>query len=153
MGAMSAPSPVADDLLRVELSLPADPQMLFLARMTAAAVASRAELNFEQVEDLRLAIDELCIALLRSGGRVGHIALLFQWDAQGTVDVVGTLVPEGDPANNGHHPQSSEPPLPVELSQRILDALVDDHGTDAIGGVHRGWLRLRRFRSSGHESH
>ena len=53
-------------LHRVELSLPADAQMLFLARMTAAAVATRAELNYEQVEDLRLAIDELCIALLGS---------------------------------------------------------------------------------------
>ena len=32
----------------------------------------------------------------------------------------------------------------VELSQRILDSLVDDHGSDAIGGVHRAWLRVRR---------
>ena len=48
---------------RVELALPAQPELLFLARMTAAAVASRAEFGFDQVEDLRLAIDELWVTL------------------------------------------------------------------------------------------
>ena len=134
---------------RVELSLPADPQMLFLARMTAAAVATRAELSYEQVEDLRLAIDELCVALLGSRPGAGQIALLFQWDAEGTLDVVGTLVPEASLSSsslsrNGQEPERSTPPLSVELSQRILDALVDDHGADVIGGVHRAWVRLRR---------
>jgi hypothetical protein len=141
---MPAPSPVTNDLRRVELSFPADPENLFLARMTAAAVATRARLNYEQVEDLRLAIDELCIALLDSGGCTGQIVLLFQWDAEGTLDAVGTLVPEGDPASNGQAPARQGSPLPFELSQRILDALVDYHGNDAVGGVHRGWLRLRR---------
>jgi len=144
---MSVPGSVgAHGLSRVELSLPADPQMLFLARMAAAAVATRAELSYEQVEDLRLAIDELCVALLDSRSGAGQIALLFQWDAEGTLDVVGTLVPDGDPSpsTNGKAPERTGPPLSYELSQRILDALVDDHGADAIGGVHRAWLRMRR---------
>ena len=132
------------DVYRVELSIPADPQMLFLARLTAAAVATRAELNYEQVEDLRLAIDELCVTLLNAGVGAGQIALLFQWDSDGTLDVVGTLVPDGDPSGNGHRPAQTGPALSVELSQRILDSLVDDHGSDAIGGVHRAWLRVRR---------
>lgn len=129
---------------RVELSIPADAQMLFLARMTAAAVASRAELNYEQVEDLRLAIDELCIALLSSGTSAGQIALLFQWDAEGTLDVVATLVHDGEPSSNGHASERTELALSIDLSQRILDALVDDHGVDVIGGVYRAWLRVRR---------
>jgi hypothetical protein len=145
MSAMSTPDFVGDrDVHRVELSLPADPQMLFLARMTAAAVATRAELTFEQVEDLRLAIDELCLALLGRDLRAGQIALMFQWDAEGTLDVVGTLVPEGEPSRNGQVPNAGEAPLSVELSKRILDALVDDHGADVISGVHRAWLRMRR---------
>ena len=144
---VSVPGPVgANGFSRVELSLPADPEMLFLARMAAAAVATRAELSVEQVEDLRLAIDELCIALLGSHSGVGQIALLFQWDADGTLDVVGTLVPQGNASawNNGTVSERPEPMLSFELSQRILDALVDDHGADAIGGVHRAWLRMRR---------
>lgn len=149
MGSMSAPGFVgANDLHRVELSLPADARMLFLARMTAAAVATRAELDYEQVEDLRLAIDELCIALLGPGAHAGQIALLFQWDTDGVLDVVGTLIPEGDPSTNGDASHQPSSPLSFELSQRILDALVDDHGTDSIGGVHRAWLRVRRRESS-----
>ncbi len=145
MNAMSVPGSLgATDLRRVELSLPADVHMLFLARMTAAAVATRAELSFEQVEDLRLAIDELCIALFNSVGGTGQITLLFQWDPEGTLDVVCTLIPEGHPSHNGHQSESAASPLSIELSQRILDALVDDHGTDAAGGVHRAWLRVRR---------
>src|SRR5580700_2611302 len=140
MGSMSPPGFVsANDLHRVELSLPADAHMLFLARMTAAAVATRADLDFEQVEDLRLAIDELCVALLGSGVRTGQITLLFQWDAEGVLDVVGTLIPEGEAAADGDGSQEPASPLSFELSQRILDALVDDHGADAIGGVHRAW--------------
>jgi hypothetical protein len=147
MRSTSAPGNVGATVYnRVELSLPADPQMLFLARMTAAAVAARAEMSYDQVEDLRLAIDELCIALLGSPPGTGQIALLFQWDAIGTLDVVGTLVPEGGPSGNGKEPEPERTgtPLSFELSQRILDALVDDHGADVIGGVHRAWLRIRR---------
>ncbi len=145
MNALSSQEPMnTGDLQRVELSIPADAHMLFLARMTAAAVATRASLNYEQVEDLRLAIDELCIALLTADARPGQITLLFQWDSEGTMDVVATLVPDGDPANNGHDPEQSGALLTLELSQRILDALVDEHGVEAIGGVHRAWLRVRR---------
>ena len=145
MTAMSVPGFVSPGSRnRVELSLPADAHMLLLARMTAAAVATRAELSYEQVEDLRLAIDELCISLLGSGESTGRITLLFQWDTDGTVDVVGTLVPEGDPQANGLLPKRGDSASALELSQRILDALVDDHGSDAIGGVHRAWLRMRR---------
>jgi hypothetical protein len=149
MGSMSAPGVVSTNgLHRVELSLPADAQMLFLARMTAAAVATRAELDYEQVEDLRLAIDELCIALLGSGVHDGQIALLFQWDTDGVLDVVGTLIPGSDAGAKANGSLPPESALSAELSLRILDALVDDHGSDSIGGVHRAWLRVRRRESS-----
>ncbi len=149
MSSTSVPGFVGvEDANRVELSFPADAQMLFLARMTAAGVAARADLNYEQVEDLRLAIDELCIALLGSAIGTGQIALLFQWDAEGTLDVVGTLVPGGDPASYGPAPEQPAAPFSFELSQRILDALVDEHGVDAVGGVRRAWLRIRRHELS-----
>jgi hypothetical protein len=129
---------------RVELNLGADAQMLFLARMTAAAVASRADFEYEQVEDLRLAIDELCIRLMANAGVGGRIALVFVWDDQGTLDVSGTLTPDGSPSGNGHHPSPTVSEPSDELSERILDALVDEHGEDSVGDVHRAWLRIRR---------
>jgi hypothetical protein len=142
--AMSAPDTVgARSANRVELSIAADAQMLFLARMTGAAVAARAEFEYEQVEDLRLAIDELCVRLMNGGGS-GRIGLVFQWDDEGAVEVMGTLTPDDDPSGNGHHPRLSAAGPAEELSERILDALVDDHGGDVIGEVHRAWLRVRR---------
>jgi hypothetical protein len=135
---------VSTDANRVELSLPANAEMLFMARMTAAAVATCVDLNYEQVEDLRLAIDELGISLLSHGDPSGRIMLLFEWSADGTVDVTGTFVPQNGATNNGNAPDDAQPPHARELSQRILDALVDEHGSDCIGGLHRAWLRLHR---------
>jgi hypothetical protein len=123
---LSTPAVVGtESAQRVELSLAADAQMLFLARMTAAAVASRANFAYDQVEDLRLATDELCIRLMSENGGGGRIALVFGWDDEGTLDVTGTL------------------------TERILDALVDDHGGETIGDVHRAWLRIRRHELAG----
>jgi hypothetical protein len=137
-------APETKDLHRVEVSFPADARMLFLARMTAAGVATCAELNYEQVEDLRLAVDELCIALLACGDGAGRISLHFQWNPDWALEVVGTLVTEGDASSNGHAPDRALPSLSFDLSTQILDALVDDHGTDETGGVRRAWLRVRR---------
>jgi len=126
---------------RVELSLAADAQMLFLARMTAAAVASRADFELERVEDLRLAIDELCIRLMSAATGPARITLVFQWDESG-LDVLGTLVPVGGPSSNGHRAPMADAGTYDELSERILDALVDGHGGDEIDGIHRAWVRM-----------
>jgi hypothetical protein len=147
---MSPPTLAVDNVNRVELSLAANAEMLFLARMTGAAVASRAEFDYERIEDLRLAIDELCVRLMRAGSAQARITLLFQWDEDGAMEVIGTQVPE--PANNGrdpsmnesHQAQSMVTLAAFDLSERILDALVDEHGEDTIGGVHRAWLRMSR---------
>ena len=135
---------------RVELSLAADTQMLLLARMTGAAVAVRADFDYEQVEDLRLAIDELCVQLMGHSTGLGRITLLFQWDDT-VLDVVGTWTGEDAPSSNASTESSdtATKPSPVsglsyELSERILEALVDDYGSDAIGGVRRAWLRMKR---------
>jgi len=143
--AVSAPDRVGTSTAnRVELSLAADAQMLFLARLTAAAVAARAEFDYEQVEDLRLAIDELCVRLMNRGPGTGRISLLFQWDGEGALEVSGTLTPGDGPSGHGSRPRPTAGGASDELSERILDALVDDHGEDAVGGTQRAWLRMRR---------
>jgi hypothetical protein len=129
---------------RVELTLAADAEMLFLARMTGAAVATRAKFDFEHVEDLRLAIDELFVRLMSSELGRGPITLLFQWDDEGALEVTGTRGFAGDPATNGSQPLLSPGGPSHELSEKILDALVDDHGEDTSGGSNRAWLRMRR---------
>jgi Histidine kinase-like ATPase domain len=129
---------------RVELTLAADAEMLVLARMTGAAVAAQAQFDYEQIEDVRLAVDELCIRLVNAGVGPARINVLFQWDDQGTLEVMGTFVADESVSTNGQHPRTTRHDRSFELSERILDALVDDRGSDEVGGVHREWLCLRR---------
>jgi len=119
----------------VELSFPAQPDMAFLARMTAAGVASRAEFGLDQVEDLRLAIDELYVTLVGEHAVDGVVRLTFEWTAE-DVRVSGRLT-----ATAGTEGLA----LSVnELSSRILQALVDDHGVEETAEGPCMWLTMRR---------
>ena len=52
---------------RVELSLPPDSRYMRLARLMASGVASTCGLPLEEVEDFRIAVDELCSTLIEMG--------------------------------------------------------------------------------------
>lgn len=117
----------------VELSIPAKAELLSLARLTVAAVAARADFDFEEIEDLRLALDELCSRMLTNGDQ-GTLALRYEW-SPGNLHVRCAL--------GGSDPV---PPAPADsdLSDRILDALVNEHGTSDEGGSVTAWLRKWR---------
>ena len=123
----------------VELCIPVQSDLIVLARLTAATVASRAGFDVEEVDDLRLAVDELCV-LVADGGGTGRLNLTFVTDGD-AVEVVCVLDgPSGVEVSrtDGHGER--------ELSVRILDALVDEHGDEFEGGQRRGWLRKRSVR-------
>ena len=123
------------DPQRVELSFPARPDMAFLAWMTAAAVASRADFGLDQVEDLRLAIDELCITLVGEQGAEGDVHLTFEWTAE-AVRITGSL--------DQRVPASDMVVSVSDLSGVFLEALVDEHGVDAGSDVPCMWMSVRR---------
>ena len=107
----------------VHLVVPAMPEYLRLARVTAAGLASRIGFSFDEVEDLRLAIDELCFGLTGSAGREGTVSIRYVLGADRLV-VEGT----GSFATDGRVALS-------ELSEVILEALVDEHDLhDGEGG-------------------
>jgi len=139
-------STVPADENTVELSIPAVPEWLALARTTGAAVASRWQFTYDEIADLRLAIDELCLTLIGPGG-AERLDLAYSLDGSAIV-VRGTVQPaaevgtadtaNGSPATAPGFTEASE------LSERILDALVDDHGSEANGSGHSAWLRKER---------
>jgi serine/threonine-protein kinase RsbW len=49
----------------VELRVPADPAYLAVIRTTAAGLAARLEMTLDEIEDLRIAVDEACALLLQ----------------------------------------------------------------------------------------
>ena len=50
---------------RVELTVPADPAYLAVLRTASAGLAARMDLTLDEIEDLRIAVDEACALLLR----------------------------------------------------------------------------------------
>jgi anti-sigma regulatory factor (Ser/Thr protein kinase) len=125
----------------VELTIPVQADLVVLARLTAATVASRADFDVEEIEDLRLAVDELCVSLVQGGGE-GRLDLQFSRDDD-RVEV-----------SCSYHPGPKAPSTPVDdlldgLSARILDALVDEHGEEMQDGRRRAWLRMRRAQHRG----
>jgi hypothetical protein len=104
----------------VRLIVPALPEYLRLARVTAAGLAGRLGFNYDEVEDLRLAIDELCFGLTGPTGRSGTVELRYILRDDG-------LVVEGQ----GHFVDDITPVGLTELSEVILTALVDEHSLDS----------------------
>ena len=118
----------------VELSIPVQADLVVLARLTAATVASRLGFGIEDIEDLRLAVEELCLSVVGTAGE-GRLHLRFSAE----VDAISVEC-EYEPPAGGAQPVASGND---DLSLRILDALVDDHGRDDGTGS-RAWLRKRR---------
>jgi serine/threonine-protein kinase RsbW len=126
----------------VELSVPAKPELLSLARLTVAALAARAEFDYEEIEDLRLAIDELCSPLVGTQGRPGQLHLRYLWDRSWLE--VSCSVDAGAGGARGEEDSGER-----ELSDRILEALVDEHGSKSEGDTVSVWLRKRRPGAAG----
>src|SRR5438105_4409823 len=67
----------------VRLLVPAMPEFIRLARLAAAALASRKGFTYDEVEDLRIAIDELCFTLVGTAGRDGVLVLQYSMLPEG----------------------------------------------------------------------
>lgn len=115
----------------VHLTVPASAEYLRLVRLTAAAVASRMGFTFDEVEDLRIAVDELCFLLIGDGD-VGRVMELRYSSAEAAIGIEGATK------------HSGPPPRPNELSQQILSALVDHHQVLGADGEVRFRLLKRR---------
>jgi serine/threonine-protein kinase RsbW len=100
----------------VHLEVPASPEFLRMARMMVAGVASRLGFSYEEVEDLRIAIDELCYSLVGRAGRRGTIQLRYVMSGD-------SLAVEGTGRFEDH---LDDAPHLSPLSQQILGALSDE---------------------------
>jgi serine/threonine-protein kinase RsbW len=124
---------------RVELRFPARGDLIVLARLVTSAISARAGFDIEELEDLRLAVGELCLLTLEgSDVHSGDLCLELQvLDA--AISVTATLARATAASANGVVGEES-----AQLSQQILDALVDEHGREGQDGQVRAWMRKRR---------
>lgn len=100
----------------VRLEVPAAPEFLRISRIMAAGVASRVGFTLDEVEDLRIAIDEVCFSMVGARGREGTISLRYVLDTDElAVEGIGHFSD-----GLGNDPQVSA------LSEQILAAVVDE---------------------------
>lgn len=102
----------------VRIELPADPGFLRLARLNATAYGARIELDIDQLDDLRLAVNEALTWLIDDPGRPGTVALtIHQEGAQ--------IVLFGGPVTGDATPPPADAPPVDDLIAAILGATVD----------------------------
>jgi serine/threonine-protein kinase RsbW len=120
----------------VRLVVPAAPEYLRLVRLTAAGLASRLGFTFDEVEDLRIAVDELCFHLLGDDGG----------DPSGDARTMDLTYSAGDDCITitGRTGLTGAAPEPSELSEQILDALVDEHDVGSADGMITFRLKKQR---------
>jgi anti-sigma regulatory factor (Ser/Thr protein kinase) len=106
----------------VELHLPADPRLLRVARLTVASVAADLPLTLEDVEDLRIAVDELAALAIEGCGPDATLELQITADER-AVTVTGRV--------RGAGPYPPLHPVAVELIAMVaVDHEIDVDGPD-----------------------
>ena len=124
------------DALQLTVSARAD--SLSLIRLLVGSVASRLDMTLDEMDDLQLAVEELCLPLLgETSHNEGRLHVHVGWDDD-AINVRCELDVDAS------RPLPTESRLPEELSQAILNALVDEHGHDSANGLSTAWLRKRR---------
>jgi serine/threonine-protein kinase RsbW len=108
----------------VTLVVPGRPEYLRLVRLAAADCGARAGLSIEEVEDLRIAVDELAYALFGDEGAAGDMTVRYLAYA-GVVEVEGSC-------------RASGAAIPVgDLSRTIIGAVADEHELVTENGTRR----------------
>lgn len=126
--AVSGPSELGEQE-EITLSLPARPQYARVARLTVTGLASRVGFTYDEIEDLRIAVGEVCSILLP--GPEGRLIVRCQVAAH-AISVRATRSPVGTA------------PEVSDLSRQILLAVVDEldveleEGSVRVAKRHRG---------------
>lgn len=122
---------MAADIDEVLLRFPARPEYLRLARLAAADVATRAGFDYEEIEDLRIAVSELCAMLSSDGG--AELSLTFS--------VAPESVTVGGSSPHAGGQLATED---MALAQALVAAVVDEHVLSTDGDVSSFHLVKRR---------
>jgi serine/threonine-protein kinase RsbW len=102
----------------VRLSLPASSRYLAAARLVATSLGAESGLSVDDLDDLRLGVNELVSLLVDASADGGRVDLEFDVE-DGTITVRGAI------ASGMATPVEAD-----ELTRRIVSAVVDQHHLD-----------------------
>ncbi len=118
----------------IEVRLPADSSYVSLLRTTTAALAARLRFTVDEIEDLRIAVDEACAMLLSSAHAGATVTCTFDMAAD-TLNI-SLAVPS----------RTSAVPSKNTFGWTVLSALAG--GADAGADGETSWISLHKRRSS-----
>jgi len=111
----------------VELRVPADPAYLAVIRTASVGLAARLDLTLDEIEDLRIAVDEACALLLDHRAHAGE-------------DLNAAFTIHPDTLEVRVHGPARSLPDRGNFAWSVLEALV---GTVETGTTSHGcWIRL-----------
>lgn len=117
----------------VRLELPVDSRYIRVARLVASGLGAIAGLDVDGVDDLRIAVDELCAAIIDGSADGAELTVSYR-------EVDGVLLVDGvcDDA-------SSSPPELHAVARELLAMLADEYefGVDGAGRTFRMVKRPR----------
>lgn len=109
---------------KVSIKIPASPAYLNVVRLVASGLASRLEFTIDEIEDLKIAVDEMSAYLTGANGREGTMEVSFVIDDD-RIEILGS----GDFAPG----QKIRTDL-TDFSRVILETVVDSASLEQADG-------------------
>ena len=119
----------------VEVRLPAAGAYLSVLRTATAGLAARLDFTLDEIEDLRIAVDEACAMLLPHAIETAQLTCRFELTPE-TLEVTVTL-----PTTRGQLPERDT------FSWTVLSALAGEVDT-GLDSERQVWIRLRKRRGA-----
>jgi serine/threonine-protein kinase RsbW len=111
---VTSPLQAREAVDHVELRVPCRAEWVALARLAAAAIASRLKLSIEEIEDVKLAVAEACTAVIQSENAGDAIAIT----AEATPSMLRLHV-----RDEGHHRTVARSFAPLDLDEARVAGL------------------------------
>ncbi|HEV3472919.1 MAG TPA: hypothetical protein VG408_06895 [Actinomycetota bacterium] len=109
---------------KINIRIPASPEYVQVVRLVASGLANRLKFTLDDIEDLKIAVDELCAYLTGAQGRDGEIEIVFTV-GDNHIEIMGS-----GRFNAGIKVRTEL----TQLSQMILDTVVDRASLDLDNG-------------------
>lgn len=117
----------------ITLTVPARGEYARPVRMTAAALASRMDMGFDDVDDFRIAVEEAFVYAVDAAGAEGQIELYFTVE-DGAIELRVALAGQVDEADEEIARRTSYATFILESVCDEFDLFSDEQG--------RAWIRL-----------
>jgi anti-sigma regulatory factor (Ser/Thr protein kinase) len=129
---VSSPANESVDIGPVEIRLPPDPALSRVLRLAASGMASMGGFTVDQIEDIKVTVSEVLLALIEQGGGA-FIEVRFTI-AEGSFEVLGRTKVD---AFDAGHPD-------LELCRTVLTETADSHGIDHVDQHAHIWATVGR---------